>query len=244
MNNIYYESYGQGQPVVLLHSGGMAGEEWQPQIEQLSARYRVLLPDLPGHGKSPLSAAALTIEVMGRAVIEMLDQEGIGQSNICGSSMGGAVALWLTLHYPERIKRLVIYRMGYRTNTQLYAQTQMMANPQYWQQFKLQAWLSRLHMPQGGADAWKTVITRVSNALHPETSQHCHDLQALANIRCPVLLIVGDRDPVAPLADMLAMYQTIADAGLWIMPFADHITGSNTWRSSIMAEELRRFFSR
>lgn len=242
--NIYYESYGQGQSVVLLHSGGMAGEEWKPQIDILSARYRVLLPDLPGHGKTLLHVPDLSIEQMANAVIDMLDKEGIEQANLCGSSMGGAVSLWLTLHHPERIKRLVIYRMGYQTNAQVYAQTKIMANPDYWQQFKMQTWLSRLHEPQGGPEAWKTVISRVSKALNPETSQHCHHLQALAKIQCPVLLIAGDRDPVAPLQEILTMYQIIPDAGLWIIPFADHITGSNTWRSTIMAEELRRFFSR
>ena len=50
---IHYQTHGHAdsQPVILLHSGGMAGEEWQPQIAPLAQRYRVLVPDLPGHGR-------------------------------------------------------------------------------------------------------------------------------------------------------------------------------------------------
>ena len=54
---IHYQTHGHAdsQPVILLHSGVMAGEEWQPQIAPLAQRYRVLVPDLPGHGKSELA---------------------------------------------------------------------------------------------------------------------------------------------------------------------------------------------
>ena len=119
-----------------------------------------------------------------------------------------------------------------------------MGDPAYWENFGLAAWLSKLHSPQGGADAWKQVIARVGDALHADDSEHRHRLADLARITCPVLIITGDRDPVAPLEDALDMYRTIPDAGLWIIPHAAHITASNTWRAPAFAEELRRFYSR
>ena len=181
---IYYQTYGHeaSQAVVLLHSGGMAGEEWQPQIPALAQRYRVLVPDLPGHGKSPLDSERLTISLMADAVLEMLDAEGIREANFCGSSMGGAVALWLTLKHPERVKRLALYRISYRSNTDIHAQVHSMADPGYWENFGLAAWLSKLHSPQGGADAWKQVIARVGDALHATGSEHAHRLHDLAAI--------------------------------------------------------------
>lgn len=241
---MFYQKIGQGQPLVLLHSGGMAGEEWRPQIVELEKRFLLLVPDLLGHGKSPMIAPRLSVEDMGRAVIEMLDKEGITQAHCCGSSMGGAVVLWLALNAPERVKTATIYRISYRKNTATHDQTKQMANPAYWQQYGLQRWLSQLHEPQGGEAAWQEVITRVSDALNPQTSAHNHELSRLAEIRCPVLLVVGDRDPVAPLDEVLAMYRTIPNAALWVMPFATHITASNTWRAKAFAEELKRFISR
>ena len=243
---IYYQTYGHeaSQAAVLLHSGGMAGEEWQPQIPALAQRYRVLVPDLPGHGKSPLDSERLTISLMADAVLEMLNAEGIYEANFCGSSMGGAVALWLTLKHPERVKRLALYRISYRSNTDIHAQVHSMADPSYWENFGLAAWLSKLHSPQGGTDAWKQVIARVGDALHATGSEHAHRLHDLAAITCPVLIITGDRDPIAPLTDACEMYHTIPDADLWIIPHAAHITASNTWRAPAFAEELRRFYSR
>ena len=241
---MYYQTHGQGPDLLLLHSGGMAGEEWAPQIPILQKRFRLIVPDLPGHGRSPLADDTLTIATMGNAVLALLDALGIDSLHICGSSMGGAVALWLTVHHPARVKSAVIYRMVYRKNVSTYAQTLSMAEPAYWEQYGLHKWLSKLHEPQGGTDAWKRVIARVSEALDPQTSDHGYALETLTRITQPILLITGDRDPVAPLEDALAMYRAIPDAGLWIIPNASHITGSNTWRAAAFAEEIKRFISK
>ena len=172
---IHYQTHGHAdsQPVILLHSGGMAGEEWQPQIAPLAQRYRVLVPDLPGHGKSELAGERLSVSLMAEAVLDMMDAEGIETANLCGSSMGGAVALWLTLKHPERVKRLVLYRISYRSNLDIHKQIYAMGDPAYWENFGLAAWLSKLHSPQGGADAWKHVIARVGDALHADSSHFC-----------------------------------------------------------------------
>lgn len=245
MTEVYYQRYGEAQQaLVLLHSGGMAGVEWRPQIKTLATRYRVLVPDLPGHGKTLLPDDSLTITKMAQAVLTMMDKEQIERAHFCGSSMGGAVTMWLSVHHPQRVDKAVFYRMSYQKNQSTYEQTRLMASPAYWQQYGLHQWLSKLHQPQGGTEAWKRVIERVSEAFDPQSSQHHHDLQTLARINKPVLIIGGDRDPVAPLADLIAMHQAMPQSGLWILPYATHITGSNAWRAEIFAEELKRFFSR
>lgn len=241
---MFYQTYGQGPALLLLHSGGMAGEEWAPQIPLLQKRFQLIVPDLPGHGRSPLPDDMLSVEKMGRAVLAMLDELGVDKVHCCGSSMGGAVTLWLTIHHPERVKSAIVYRMVHRKNVSTYAQTLTMAEPAYWEQFGLHKWLSKLHEPQGGEQAWKRVIARVSESLDPASSQHGYSLEMLSKITCPVLVVTGDRDPVAPLEDALAMYHAIPDCGLWIMPFATHITGSNTWRAAAFAEEIKRFISK
>lgn len=241
----YYESYGHGaQTLVLLHSGGMAGVEWQPQIATLAKRYRLLVPDLPGHGKTLLADDKLTISKLAEAVIAMLDAENVEKAHLCGSSMGAATAMYLSLHYAHRVSKAVFYRISYQKTGGTHEQTQLMASPAYWQRFGLQEWLSKLHEPQGGKEAWQRVIARVAEALNPENTEHNHSLEAFSRIDKPVLLITGDRDPVSPLEDALALYHTIPDCGLWVMPFASHITASNTWRSEAFAEEVIRFLAR
>lgn len=242
---LYYQEYGQpdAPPLLLLHSGGMAGIEWQPQIKILESRYRLIVPDLLGHGKSTFDGEKLSIQALAESVLELLDFLNIKQINICGSSMGGATALYLALNYPERLIRLIVYRISYRKTPETYAQTRAMANPEYWAQYGLHGWLAKLHEPQGGLEAWKSVIARVSEALDPEHSSHNHTLDDLKRLNLPVLLIAGDRDPVAPLSDILAMYEALPNSALWIMPNASHITASNTWRAEAFAEEMKRFLS-
>lgn len=243
---LHYEIYGAESafPLLLLHSGGMAGVEWQPQLEALATRFRVIVPDLPGHGRSPLNAPRLSIHHIVEALLDLLNHLQLPQVHVCGSSLGGASALTLALTAPERVKRLVVYRISYRKNAATYAQTQAMARPEYWQRFGLQQWLSQLHMPQGDAHSWKTVIARVQEALDPEQHAYAWTLDDLKRLFIPTLLIVGDRDPVAPLEDVLAMYEALPQSDLWVMPHADHITASNTWRAQAFAVELQRFLSR
>ena len=73
---LYFEEFGhQEAPVlVLLHSGGLAGVEWQPQVDALASRYRLIIPDLPAHGRSPLTVDKLTIGHMANQVLDLLDR--------------------------------------------------------------------------------------------------------------------------------------------------------------------------
>lgn len=228
--------------LVLLHSGGMTGVEWQPQIKPLAKHFDLLIPDLPGHGRSLLPAGeSLSVQLMAESVVQLLADEGVEKAHFTGSSMGGAVALWIAYHYPHLVDKLVIYRMVYKTTAAIAAQIKQMANPSYWQQYGMHRWLSRLHLAQGGEAAWQAVIARVASAFDSKQSGYQMDLSDLANITSPTLLIAGDNDPIAPLETLLQMYQTFPDCALWVMPKATHITASNTWRADCFAQELIRF---
>jgi pimeloyl-ACP methyl ester carboxylesterase len=241
---LHYLESGQGEPLILLHSGGMSGAEWKPHLPLFARHFRTIVPDHLGHGRSPMIADRLTIADMGRAVLEMMDDLELPTANLVGSSMGGAVALWITVHSPERVSRLVLYRVGYRKDEVTYAGTRNMADPAYWRGVGMHKWLSNIHEPQGGPDAWEEVILRVSEALEPATSDHAHDLEILERIVQPTLIVVGDRDPVAPLEQILEMFGAIPNAGLWVMPCATHVTATNTWRAESFVLEVTRFLQR
>ena len=150
----------------------------------------------------------------------------------------------LTLRAPERVRRLVIFRSAYKPREGGYHATRTMADPEFWQERGLDGWMSRIHEPQGGPEAWKSVIRRVAEAFEPETTDHVHTLDELAAITSPTLLIAGDRDPLVPLEQVLDMYRTISDAALWILPNATHITATNTWRQDSFDLEVTRFLQR
>lgn len=244
MNSLYFQQAGpeSAEPLLLLHSGGMTAAEWQPQREFLAKDFRLILPDLPGHGRSPLGAERLlTIAAMGQAVLELLDSLAVERAHILGSSMGGAVALRLAVYHPQRVHKLILFRIGYGKDQATYRGSRSMADPDYWRSMGMASWLSRQHEPQGGPEAWQQVIGRVVQALEPGTTDHHYDLAALAKIAQPTLIIAGDRDPLVPVEQVLEMYRAIPNSGLWLLPYTTHVSATNTWRSESFALEVKRF---
>ena len=68
--------------------------------------------------------------------------------------------------------------------------------------------------------------------------------KTLRTLRSPTLVVCGDRDPLVPMDDVLAMYDHIPDCGLWLLPHATHVTATNTWRAESFATEILRFLQR
>jgi pimeloyl-ACP methyl ester carboxylesterase len=103
---MHYTITGSGQPLVLLHGFPNDSSAWNDIVPALSAGYRIILPDLPGAGKSPLPQEPLTMSYMAAAVIGILDKEGIDKAVIAGHSMGGYTAMQIAAMAPDRIKGL------------------------------------------------------------------------------------------------------------------------------------------
>jgi pimeloyl-ACP methyl ester carboxylesterase len=99
-----------GSPVVLLHGAGLdsATLSWGEVIGPLSVHHRIFAPDLPGYGHSSRPATQYTIDFYVTVVKQMLDGLHRDQVTLVGLSMGGAIALALTLHAPERVEKLVL----------------------------------------------------------------------------------------------------------------------------------------
>lgn len=242
MSVLGYDTFGEGEPLVLLHSGGMTADEWRPYIETFSEHYRLIVPDLPGHGRSRLAPGErITVSGAADAVLALLDDLGVAQASWLGSSMGGAVALWTALTAPDRVEKLILFRVGYRSDPESHAEVERMAQPNTWRLWGLEGWMREQHAPQGGPEAWREVTRRVVEAFDPATTEHAHDLGDLITIEAPTLIIAGDRDPVAPLKQLIEMYRTIPEADLWIVPHATHFLGSEAWRRECFETEILRF---
>lgn len=105
---IFFEDIGAGPPVVLGHSFLCSGKMWQGQGPVLSRRFRVINPDLRGHGRSGPVAKPFSLYNAVSDVVAVLDELGIEKAVWCGLSIGGMVALRAALSCPERVAALVL----------------------------------------------------------------------------------------------------------------------------------------
>lgn len=106
--DIFYEDSGAGLPVVLVHSFLCSGKMWREQVPALSDKFRVISPDLRGHGRSGLVTRPFSLYDALSDVIAVLDQLNIRRAVWCGLSIGGMVALRAALTRPERVAALIL----------------------------------------------------------------------------------------------------------------------------------------
>jgi len=106
---IHYVQAGQGGPVVLVHGWNGSTFDMRYTIPELAQRHRVIAIDLLGYGHSARSADGdYSIAGLGELVRKAMDRLGVERAVVLGHSMGGAIAQWLALQYPERVERLIL----------------------------------------------------------------------------------------------------------------------------------------
>ena len=94
--------------LVLASSLGTTWELWDAQLPSLVEDFRVVRYDHPGHGRSPIPDASLTVESLADGVVELIDALDLERVSFCGLSLGGMVGMALALRAPERVDRLVL----------------------------------------------------------------------------------------------------------------------------------------
>ena len=107
--NLYYETHGDGRPLILLHGGLASGEMFGPVIPALVAGgHQVIAPDLQGHGRTADIDRPLDIRLMADDIAAFIDHLGLEKPDLVGYSLGGGVAFFTAVKYPDRIGKLVM----------------------------------------------------------------------------------------------------------------------------------------
>lgn len=105
---IVYDDVGEGVPIVMLHGFPFNRSMWREQIESLSGAWRVITPDLRGHGETSVVGEVATMEEMAEDVAALLDELNIARAVVVGLSMGGYVTLAFFRKFRERVRALVL----------------------------------------------------------------------------------------------------------------------------------------
>jgi 3-oxoadipate enol-lactonase len=212
-----------GPPLVLLHGGiGTGRYHWSKQVKGLvGAGYRLHLPDLPGHGRTPVGEAPYTRDLLVDAVrgyVRGLLDAGAPSPIIAGFSMGGHTAMALAQHDHDLIGGLVLIGVSVRDHPGLHRWREKFDPDVLEAAYPLWArQLSRLHEPLGGPDAWRDVCRRDAGGLQVDV-----DLDAMAGLEVPTLLARGDRDETVDPAHVAELRATWPHAEELVVPAGGH----------------------
>jgi pimeloyl-ACP methyl ester carboxylesterase len=111
---LYYESYGTGRPLILLHGGLGSGEMFEPILPTLSQRHRVIVVDLQGHGRTADIDRPIDIRLMADDIAALIDHLELEEPDLVGYSLGGGVAFFTAVKYPQKVAKLVIASVNIR----------------------------------------------------------------------------------------------------------------------------------
>jgi pimeloyl-ACP methyl ester carboxylesterase len=111
---LYYETHGAGRPIVLLHGGLASGETFGPVLSDLARNHQVIVPDLQGHGRTADIDRPIDIKLMADDIAALIDHLALDKPNLVGYSLGGGVAFFTAVKYPEKVRKLVIVSANIR----------------------------------------------------------------------------------------------------------------------------------
>lgn len=219
--NIYYEVYGTGYPLILLHGNGESMRYFHNQIDAFSEVYQLILIDTRGHGHSTFGDLPLNFNLFVDDVIAVMDKLKINTTHLLGFSDGGNTAIALALHYPKRVRTLILNGAN--------LMPEGLNNAVRHQIFREHMLYSFLSLFSVKAKRKKETISLMID--QPQFSD-----KEIQEINIPTFVIVGEHDMIKQThTDKIV--SLIKNAKLQIIPHADHFTAEklpNEFNDAIM----------
>jgi 3-oxoadipate enol-lactonase len=250
----YYELHGkEGAPwLVLSHSLACSLRMWDPQIEALKGSHRILAYDTRGHGASDAPKSEYTLEMLADDLKALLDALGVKNPHFCGLSMGGMIGQIFALKYPGVFKTLVLADTTSRFPAE--------AQPTWKQRIQLAEEKGMQPLVQPTLERWFTESFRASDPKPVEGIAKliaatpvpgyvgcCHAIPKvnttarLKEIRTPILILCGDKDPGTPPAMSKEMHENAPGSKLVMVPDAAHL--ANLEQPAAFTKALRDFIA-
>ncbi len=212
--DIYYEVYGAGDPLLLLHGGLGNGTYWANQIPAFAAEYQVIVMDSRGHGRSSFDETPISYDLMSSDVLALLDYLEIDQTDLVGWSDGGIIGLDIAQSNPERLNKVVAYganfdpsgvRLDVGTNDRFNAYiTQAAAD-----------YLTTSPEPA----RWDEFLNNIANMWATEPNW---TMEQIAAIETPFLILDGEEEEAIDLNQTKLMAVLMPNAELLLIPGTGH----------------------
>ena len=214
-SRIYYEVYGKGEPLFWLHGGLSCIDGLRFQTPYFSKHFKVILPERPGHGHTADIAGSYSYEAMAEQTLALMKRLKIKKASFAGYSDGANLLLWLAAKYPARVKKTVLVGGNYHHHA---------CEPAFQRDLKKQ------NPKKYGVDPRYQAYSPDAPEHYFQVFEKCRKLwltepkwkpSLLKKIRCPVLVMAGDRDMIKP-EHSVSMLRLIKKSQLAIIPGASH----------------------
>jgi len=247
--SLHYEVSGTGSPIILVHGFPLSSELWNPIVPALEREYRLIVPDLRGHGRSEASLTA-TMARYADDLAALLDR--IGETRpvvLVGMSMGGYISFEFYRRHRDRVRALVLANTraqaddpgAARDRRELARRVEREGNAPV-----VENMIPRLFGPRASRqlrNEWHGILA----ATRPEgivaaleaMAERPDSFPTLASVTCPVLIVAGEEDTLTPLTDARRMQKAAPHSQLEVIPGSGHM--SPVENSAAFLAVLRRF---
>jgi pimeloyl-ACP methyl ester carboxylesterase len=203
---IYYETYGSGEPLLLLHGFLLSHQIWEPWAEKLPNNYQFIIPDLPGHGRSTNPSNEFKLELVAKDVYGLMDKLGVEHFKAIGHSAGAAILTHMATMDSSRITAMILVGAPSYFPDEFMTIARNMSYETLGGSFKA---LVESQQP-GGEEQIRKLLSQFRKMpdIHDDISAE------LSTIKCQTLIIDGDRDVFFPVDVPVSIYRAIPNSYL------------------------------
>jgi 3-oxoadipate enol-lactonase len=232
---IFYEVLGSGPPVVLLHPFPANHDLWKPAAQAVLSRFRVILPDLRGHGDSDIGEGPATMEKHAADIARVLDHEEVGRAPVVGVSIGGYVLFEFWRKYRPRVEALVLCNTKAQADTpearagrlQAAADVLERGTEPFFENMlpKLIGKTTRSTRPdlvEGALRMMRKMSPKDVAMVQRGMAERPDSVETLKTINVPTMVVTGDEDILTGMADADLMRQNTPGTQMKVIAKAGH----------------------
>jgi pimeloyl-ACP methyl ester carboxylesterase len=211
----HYDTHGGGEPLLWLHGALGHGPDWQYIFKEPPAGYRLIAPDLRGHGRSTGASTTYSFKQSALDLFALLDHTGADRVKVIGLSGGGITALHMATIQPSRVTAMVVisappvFPEQARAVQRIYSKS-MLSDDEL-------ARMHERHRRPGQLDALFAQVHAMADGDDPSFTP-----RQLATITAEALIVFGDRDPLYPVSLAVQLREAIPQSWLWVIPNGGH----------------------
>ena len=211
---LYYEIYGSGDPLLLLHGGLANIEYFANQIPTFAREFQVIAIDSRGHGRSTRSSQPYSYGLMASDVLSLMDYMNVPKASIVGWSDGAIIGLDIAINHPQRVEKLVAFAANFSVGG-LRGDASQSPTFRLYSEFVREDY-KRLSNTPDQYQAFLAALREMSR------TQPNYSPQQLASIKAPTLVVVGEHDEIIKRSQTEEMANLIPNCKLEILPGVSH----------------------